>query len=286
MLSRSLAPLGFPSFLLDNACLAREVLRYIKSPHQYVYDNSHTPDTRDASALFAGMQDFYWPCRMETFEFPSPPLTTSHAPVVDHPPPPPHKPVTVVLDGSHNEDSIHRFITSLREKYLNDEDAHTPNHTHHHTPSSPTSHQSPHTKLIIVYGASVGKSVGDMVRCLVADDGVSGVCMVSSKHFKSIPYTELYEYVPPEHRYKIMDLYGGVGALEGVVGGEGKDFIERLAPSITHHRATAPTPPVRIVVGVCGSLFVAADAREFLFSIAPQMFRSDDWVRQLDPPVL
>lgn len=43
-----------------------------------------------------GLKDFFWPCRMESFQ-------------IDD--------VTVVLDGCHNDDSVKQFMLGLKEKY-------------------------------------------------------------------------------------------------------------------------------------------------------------------------
>ena len=40
-----------------------------------------------------------------------------------------------------------------------------------------------------------------------------------------------------------------------------------------------------IVIAVCGSLFVAAEAREFIYSRNPDLFSPTDWVRECDEPI-
>lgn len=37
------------------------------------------------------------------------------------------------------------------------------------------------------------------------------------------------------------------------------------------------------MIAVCGSLFAAAEAREYLFARAPALFDQADWVRERDP---
>jgi folylpolyglutamate synthase/dihydropteroate synthase len=45
-------------------------------------------------------------CRMERFQVEVPSTTTDHL-----------QPVTVVLDGSHNDDSVQKFLQALRSSY-------------------------------------------------------------------------------------------------------------------------------------------------------------------------
>lgn len=86
--------------LLENVSLARAVVSYLNIPP-------------------LGMKNFYWPCRMEVFK-----LSASNP--------------TIVLDGCHNQQSVHLFLQSLRELY-------------------------PKHKILVLFGAGAEKSVDDMV---------------------------------------------------------------------------------------------------------------------------
>lgn len=92
-----------------------------------------------------GMDSFHWPCRMEKFCL---------------------KQGTMVIDGSHNVDSIRKFLVGMR-------------------------HLFPGRRVLVVFGAGQDKSVDGMITevMLNADD----VMFVQSSHFRSLPESRLCE---------------------------------------------------------------------------------------------
>lgn len=76
---------------------------------------------------------------------------------------------------------------------------------------------------------------------------------MQSKHFKSIPEAELLQKVSANSKVVSMPLAEAVDTSVGTVGC-------RLLQAIEHFASEQPS-----VIAVCGSLFVAADAREALF---------------------
>lgn len=87
------------STLLENSSLARAVLEYLQ-------------------VASVGMRNFYWPCRMETLSV---------------------KQQTVILDGCHNQQSVHLFLKALHELY-------------------------PMRQVVILFGAGAEKCVDEMVQ--------------------------------------------------------------------------------------------------------------------------
>jgi len=202
---------------------------------------TQSQNTRVAQAVLAhlnipigGLQDFYWPCRMENLRFLN---------------------QTIILDGCHNGDSVKLFLQSLHEAY-------------------PT-HQK-----VIMFGAGIEKSVDVMVDFLF--QYADKVHLVQSKHFKSYTEGQLLAKVPKGMESKLvyqppMEL--SVTDNERAIGGT---VAHRLLSCIRTYAVSTEQP---VVIAVCGSLFVASDAREALYRLAPELFGEKDWVRFADPPM-
>jgi dihydrofolate synthase/folylpolyglutamate synthase len=102
----------------ENVCVAAAVLQYLNIP-------------------LDGMVDFYWPCRMETFS-------------IDN--------VTVILDGSHNGQSVRLFLLGVKSKY-------------------------PSSSICVLFGGGVEKCLDDMLIEVLKHS--NAVIPVKSKHFKA-----------------------------------------------------------------------------------------------------
>lgn len=141
---------------------------------------------------------------------------------------------TIILDGCHNGDSVKLFLQSLHEAY-------------------------PKHQKVIMFGAGIEKSVDVMVDFLFhyADK----VHLVQSKHFKSYTERQLLDKVPKGMEAKLvyqppMEL--SVTENERAIGGT---VAHRLLSCIRTYAGSAEP----VVIAVCGSLFVASDAREALY---------------------
>jgi len=252
------------SVQVQNACLARAVLEHLNVDP-------------------AGMRDFYWPCRMETFAVPVP---SRH--------------VTVVLDGCHNEDSVRLFLAGLRHEY--------PPRTH---------------ALLVLFGAGMEKYLGEMLRHLFAlADGVVFVQSRHFKALSEADLVaaavgvegvgtaalqvKLLNYVDDDtggsssssssssgHSNRnsgsssSASPCGGCGpATHGPRGRKAEGTVpDRLQWAVAHADIETDVRGRAVVVAVCGSLFAASDAREALYSRCPALFADDDWVRECDPPI-
>lgn len=194
-----------------------------------------------------GVSTFYWPCRMETFLCKQKPSwgsivdSNAKSSSVNTSAQDSAAAQLIVLDGSHNGDSVRIFLQSLQEKY--------------------PSHQR-----LIVFGAGMEKSVDMMMDELFRH--ADRVVFVQSQHFKSYTEAQLLTKIPTylkETKEKEALAETDIGKkliylpqLENTTGGT---VANRLVHCVRMFRnAAQPT-----VIGVCGSLFVASDAREALY---------------------
>lgn len=154
---------------VENLCLSMAVLQHLNVP-------------------LDGLRNFYWPCRMETFQLTTSSTTsastlkstlTSSAPTHHHRPR-----VTCVVDGSHNGESVGKFLSSLRaiDEYK-------------------------HSVLLVLFGAGEEKNVSDMLRVL-SEEVASAVPVPmpgSSSAVSSVPLPSIdwIQFVQCKH-YKAM----------------------------------------------------------------------------------
>lgn len=141
----------------------------------------------------------------------------------------------IVLDGCHNGESVSVFLSSLREKY--------PGHTR-----------------IVLFGAGIEKSIDDMIHAVF--EGAERVILVQSKHFKSYSEQQLAQLVPVHLAHKLVYLPPIESSLKDSSKCIGGTVAHRVLHSI---RTISRQPPQPTVLAVCGSLFVASDAREALY---------------------
>jgi len=153
--------------------------------------------------------------------------------------------VTVVLDGAHNGDSVEQFLSDTRRRYSN-------------------------SSLCVVFGGGKDKCLMDMLN-LVSDKS-DHVVMVQSSHFRSETEEVLVNSVPDSMRYKLI-------MQPPTVVQEGGTVASRLAESVAFAQKNVAG---EMVVAVCGSLFVAAEAREAVYALNPGHFASTDWVHFKD----
>jgi folylpolyglutamate synthase/dihydropteroate synthase len=168
----------------------------------------------------------------------------------------------IVLDGSHNGDSLRVFLQSLQEKY--------------------PSHQR-----LIIFGAGMEKSVDVMMEELFRH--ADRIVFVQSQHFKSYTEAQLLTRIPTyvkatgeKDALTETDIGKKLVYMPQLVNTAGGTVANRLVHCVRMIRNNAAQPTV---IGVCGSLFVASDAREALFRLDPSLFGENDWVRFADPPL-
>lgn len=211
---------------IENACVALAVVKHLGLPA-------------------AGMNNFFWPCRMDTFTLPS--SSTSNNPNSCN--------VTVVLDGCHNGDSVQHFLSGLRKMY-------------------------PRSRLVVLFGAGMEKCLDDMLQAL--NNGIQPSCgdsaiFVQSNHFRSLPERDLLALAEKQGLAPKISPVDPQGRTEG--GTVGTRMAWAIEQALGRKQCDDSDGQV---VAVCGSLFVAAEAREWLYSTHPQLFAEDDWVSQHD----
>lgn len=122
---------------VQNACVSKQVLQHLGVPTK-------------------GMKSFFWPCRMEAFSVNG---------------------VDIVLDGSHNGESVRLFLEGIRERY-------------------------PDKVVLTVFGAGVEKCLDDMMEQVMVQS--DSILFVQSKHFKSVPESELAARLTQAYAHKLL----------------------------------------------------------------------------------
>jgi len=179
-----------------------------------------------------GMREFFWPCRAEPFSVGD---AAGDAPV------------RVVLDGSHNGDSVEQFLLDTKRRH-------------------------PNAEMCVVFGGGKEKCLTDMLDVVTLQ--ADRLLMVQSSHFRSESEEQLVAAVPYKLRHKLICQPPTAKQKGGTV-------ATRLAEAVAH-AAEGRRAGREAVVAICGSLFVAAEAREAIFALAPEAFSEHDWVRYKD----
>jgi folylpolyglutamate synthase/dihydropteroate synthase len=192
----------------------------------------------------------------------------------------------MIIDGSHNEDSVAKFLSEVKEQMCeqafqeNEKDFETWEPYGHNVLNS-FDHGNP--ELCVLFGAGKDKCTKDMLKqvCKYADKLV----LVQSTHFNSLSESELYELLPKKVRSRANYHPDNKDPYRVIV--VNRPCFTDMRPKVEggtireHVNNYLETPPCR-VLAVCGSLFVAAEAREWLFKYYPELFAPDDWVRYSD----
>jgi dihydrofolate synthase / folylpolyglutamate synthase len=180
-----------------------------------------------------GMSQFYWPCRMEHF-------------IVEG--------VDVILDGSHNEDSVKQFIQGVKHRY-------------------------PNRPVYLIFGGGHEKNLDSMLRVVVRDS--DGLVLTVSSHFRSASEEVLKSQMPLEGHGKLIkfDIEDFMILDDnGRKGNVGICLMNTIAYINKERKQSFPP-----ILAICGSLFVTAEAREKIFELYPELFSLTDWVRSMDP---
>ena len=160
----------------------------------------------------------------------------------------------IIIDGCHNLDSVHQFLRGVKELYPND-------------------------AIVSLVGIGAEKCVQDMVHKILEDSDV--VFMVQSKHFRSMTEAELCEFVSSDKRGKVMNYTERIRERQ-VTG----TIAERLLWCLDSNNAEKIRLRIgggrgaqsSVVLAIFGSLFAAAEARECIYDVSPDLFAPTDWV--------
>jgi dihydrofolate synthase/folylpolyglutamate synthase len=199
--------------LVENACVARAALSVLGQGAD-------------------GMSEFFWPCRSELFSVED---ATGDALV------------RVVLDGSHNGESVEQFLLDTKRR-------------------------NPNAEVCVVFGGGKEKCLTDMLDVVTLH--ADRLLMVQSSHFRSESEEHLVAAVPCYLRHKLICQPPTAKQAGGTVATR---LAEAIAHAAEYRRAGRET-----VVAICGSLFVAAEAREAIFALVPDAFSCHDWVHHKD----
>ena len=109
---------------------------------------------------------------MEAFDFKCPDSNTS---------------VKIVLDGSHNDDSVHKFLQFLRAADKDEE-------------------------VWVLFGTGKDKNAASMLQ--IVAHGSDKVIPVRAKHYRAAGIDELSALMPEEHRGKWSDMGGDAASIQ------------------------------------------------------------------------
>lgn len=140
--------------------------------------------------------------------------------------------VEVILDGCHNGYSVYKFMDTLGRIL-------------------------PRQRIITLFGCGSEKEeiIREMVNsvCRTSDT----VILVRSTHFKAMDVKKLNEYIPLEYRSKIQVVKPF---------GEHMVYVSDILSCLLESRRNVDAVDLPLSkIAVCGSLFVAAEAREYLY---------------------
>jgi len=184
--------------------------------------------------LSQGLQDFFWPCRMELFHM---------------------RGIRVWIDGAHNTESVRQLLDAFRSKSCRG------------------------GQLWVVFGAGADKNVRDMLRMVFDHNGADRVVFAKSSHFKALAEKDLEGMLSEQERSKLMTLTDAFSCSS--TSGSDSSSVESVLHSVLNAvLKEAKSTDVEVVV--CGSLFIAAEARECVFRAEPNQFSSSDWVHKRD----
>lgn len=231
---------------LKESCLDQSGLR---ERVKYVVENENlcvaSTLCRELGIPLSGMQNYFWPCRMETFDLTDP--KRGDGPVF-------------VLDGSHNALSVGLSARGVRQQYPSSEGF----------------------EMWVAFGSGKDKNLDAMLNEVL--ESTDRFIASTSKHFRATDAVTMMKRVPIKFQHKILRPELLSDDLEG--GTKTPSVSSQLQWTIDEaRRKAAEKGGKKTVILVCGSLFIAAEAREFLFSICPDKFGAYDWVRSKDDDV-
>ena len=141
--------------------------------------------------------------------------------------------VTIVLDGCHNGKSVELCMSGLRSHFEN-------------------------CDLWILFGAGLDKCILDMMQDI--GNQADKLIFAQASHFRAFSEEQLLEKVPATATEKVLKMSPAYPQTHP------SGTVElRLANAIEQARKQQMETGRRVVICACGSLFIAADAREYLF---------------------
>ena len=159
----------------------------------------------------------------------------------------------VLLDGAHNEDSMRHLAAELGRR------------------------AGGSGGLSCVFGAGAHKNVAPMMARVLEFEGLVQVVLVHSRHIQSAGLEGLRELAEAGRVEGTGDGAGGGGGGGG--GGDGGVAVV-VAGGVGAGMEAALARGQRVVV--CGSLYVAAEARAWLARDEPGLFGGADWCWEAD----
>ncbi|CAM9115973.1 unnamed protein product [Discosporangium mesarthrocarpum] len=172
-----------------------------------------------AGLTLKGFDKASWPCRFEVFDVG--PMRTK-----------------LVIDGAHNEGSVHKLMLTLAERF-------------------------PGRQVHRVFGAAADKDLVPLIQAVCLGRG--SLFLVHAHHPRAANTEELRKRLPAagvEEGLRVCELKG-LAVEKGL----------ELAMQACDNNG---------VVVVCGSFFVASQAREWLAREYPSLFNICDWVYEAD----
>eukprot|EP01041_Mallomonas_annulata_P001839 gene1839-3561_t len=232
------------------ATLTRPIPTATTSKVSSGYEN----DYESVFKLCNGFSGFFWPCRMELF--------TVHD-------------VEVWIDGAHNGESVRVLLEGMEQHLLQ-------NIPYNNHKKDVEVEVEVLPEIWVLFGAGQDKNAKEMLEEVLI--GADRVVFVQSKHFKAADIQSLLALVPSIYKHKIIEDLPNLFEINSDLSELMNDTIvgNRMMSVISLLRAHISQHGQRAVLLVCGSLFVAAEARENLFKVIPDQFSKDDWIRQCD----
>ena len=237
--------------LEENKLVAVQVMSFIKSnvfEQSYFGDTSHQP----------WWDNFFWPCRHEVFQVGGGNVVRVRQSLCADP----LEPLIFVLDGCHNGDSVMKFMQSIDQEY----------------------HQSQSTPCTVYTCVGIGVEKLDNIVAMLEYVGQYSdhIFLMKSQHFKAmgecvsdmishifsmidVDIDVLYGHLPESAKSKVLYYPADVQTNETNVAYTLRLILQNLIPcaQTESNNNTAPTPKRNVIVA-CGSLFVAAEVREYL----------------------
>ena len=141
--------------------------------------------------------------------------------------------VTIVLDGCHNGKSVELCMEGLRSYYST-------------------------CDLWILFGAGLDKCILDMMHEIGTK--ADQLIFAQASHFRAFGEQQLLDKLPASASHKVLSV-----TPEYPQSHSSGTVALRLAYAIQVAKDRMQTTGRKVVICACGSLFIAADAREYLF---------------------
>lgn len=224
---------------VENACVASDVLQHMGLPTY-------------------GMNNFFWPCRMEVFQF----GRDGHQ--------------QVVLDGCHNGDSVEKFLKSLRQRFKGSKIITLFGAGQEKSLNDMLPPLMELSDSVLMVQSKHFRSLSEIELI----EKASAIALNSGNgeeedHGETTKLHRLESTAPPFQR---VDA--------GTVGARLQECLDYFSAQEIDGELSSLQQQQKTVIAICGSLFTAAEAREHIFKMHPEKFDAKDWVRDADPELV